>query len=231
MSLDRLINLARKTGDRLIVHQPDRGEDIVIMDVDEYELLFENRRDVRNLSDKQLLDQINRDIAIWRANDKFDRWYDDVESEDEIPTGVGNDFESEKEDDTNWFSAGNVLEDKFAELNSEVPTDIGNDPDLDLFEDFNSGEGAELNSEVPMGIGEIPTNDGKVPMEIGNGFFNLDEVSENEVENVKKFEIADDLAKLSEPEIIPHKPFAEAEGVWEEESLGDDEPVFYEEPV
>lgn len=39
-SLDRLIRLAQRTGDRLIVHDR-RGEDVVIMSVDEYEDLLD----------------------------------------------------------------------------------------------------------------------------------------------------------------------------------------------
>ena len=39
MSLDRLIDLAKRTGDRLIVHDPIRGRDIVIMGIDVYEQL------------------------------------------------------------------------------------------------------------------------------------------------------------------------------------------------
>ncbi len=40
MSLERLIRLAKKTGDTLIVHDPVHGDDIVIMLVDNYETLL-----------------------------------------------------------------------------------------------------------------------------------------------------------------------------------------------
>jgi hypothetical protein len=39
MSLDRLINLAKRTGDRLIIHDPVQGRDLVILDIDAYEKL------------------------------------------------------------------------------------------------------------------------------------------------------------------------------------------------
>ena len=42
MSLDRLIRLAKKTGDRLIIHDP-HGTDIVLMDVDSYEALVDTQ--------------------------------------------------------------------------------------------------------------------------------------------------------------------------------------------
>lgn len=183
MSLDRLINLARRTGDRLIVHQPDKGNDVVIMDVDEYEVLFSDRHDVRNLSDKQLLDQINRDIAIWRANDK-------LEAEEDFE-----DLNDIKDEDTNWFSTGNILGEKFNEM------------DLDSYEDnHESDEEPEEIFGFEEGEEDLPT---------------LGEMPENTSELVKK----------DEPKIIPEKPVEGSGEVWEEESLGDDEPVFYEEPV
>ncbi len=41
MSLDRLINLAKKTGDRLIIHDPIQNRDLVIMDITAYEKLLD----------------------------------------------------------------------------------------------------------------------------------------------------------------------------------------------
>ena len=40
-SLERLIKLAQKTGDRLIVHDEFSGRAVVILDVDTYENLFD----------------------------------------------------------------------------------------------------------------------------------------------------------------------------------------------
>ncbi len=42
MSIERLIDLARRTGDRLIVHDPAEDVDIVIMDLDSYEALIDS---------------------------------------------------------------------------------------------------------------------------------------------------------------------------------------------
>ena len=103
-SLDRLIKLAKKTGDRLIVHNPADETDVVIMDVNDYENLFDAKQDgltssqdVRGLSERELLNQINRDIAIWRANDKLES-----ECEEDMF-----DFENNTAD---WHSAGSVIE-------------------------------------------------------------------------------------------------------------------------
>ena len=85
MSLDRLINLAKLTGDRLIVHDPIQGKDMVIMDVDGYEHLVLGRKKVRDMSERELLDQINRDIAVWRSNkEQNEEWEKTMELEDEL---------------------------------------------------------------------------------------------------------------------------------------------------
>jgi hypothetical protein len=45
-SIDRLIKLAKKTGDRLIIHDPVEGNDVVIMDIDSYEMLMDTQIDL-----------------------------------------------------------------------------------------------------------------------------------------------------------------------------------------
>ncbi len=50
-SIDRLLRLARKTGDRLIVHDPNEERDIVIMDLDQYELLVDAQKDLEEYID------------------------------------------------------------------------------------------------------------------------------------------------------------------------------------
>ena len=106
MSLDRLIKLAKRTGDRLIVHNPADEIDIVIMDVSEYENLLDEKKDVRGLSERELLNQINRDIAIWRANDKLESEQEEEFSATGGPAG-GWDFEDNKSD---WHGVGSVIE-------------------------------------------------------------------------------------------------------------------------
>lgn len=45
-SLERLLKLARRTGDRLIVHDPTADEDIVIMSINQYEHLLDAQEDL-----------------------------------------------------------------------------------------------------------------------------------------------------------------------------------------
>lgn len=99
---DRLLALARKTGHPLIIHDRASEQDLVVMDVNDYEMLFDcgeydeldefsesidsegageewqeqffeeqvekfSNDGVAGLSEAQMLDKINRDIALWKA--------------------------------------------------------------------------------------------------------------------------------------------------------------------
>jgi hypothetical protein len=64
----RAVNLIRKTGDRMIVFDSAKRDDgFVVMAMDEYERLALRNVDVRNLTEDELLDKINRDIAVWKS--------------------------------------------------------------------------------------------------------------------------------------------------------------------
>lgn len=71
--LQKAINLAQKTGDRIIVYDYNNPDNTyVIMSIDEYERLALGKNEVRNLTEDELLDKINRDIAVWK-NEQIDR--------------------------------------------------------------------------------------------------------------------------------------------------------------
>lgn len=77
--LQKAINLARKTGDRLIIFDYSRPSDAyVVMSLDEYERLVMKRSEVHNLTEEELIDKINRDVAIWKSeneSDDFDNYF------------------------------------------------------------------------------------------------------------------------------------------------------------
>ncbi|MFH1522315.1 MAG: hypothetical protein ABIE43_00675 [Patescibacteria group bacterium] len=87
--LEKAINLAKKTGDRVIVVDKAQPDDtFVVMSLDEYEKLVIGHSEVRSLTEDELLDKINRDIAIWKSennnseleNQKVERKRDRFES-------------------------------------------------------------------------------------------------------------------------------------------------------
>jgi hypothetical protein len=65
--LERFINLIAKTGDKLVVydrHKPD--ESFVIVNLLEYERLAAEAKVVKDLTEDELIDKINRDITQWK---------------------------------------------------------------------------------------------------------------------------------------------------------------------
>jgi len=82
--LEKLINLSRKTGDRLIVFDAQKSDNAyVIMPVEDYEKIVVGRNEVRGLTEDELLDKINRDIAIWKSDGKFDMEQENEEQDEE----------------------------------------------------------------------------------------------------------------------------------------------------
>lgn len=65
--LDKVLDLAAKTGDKVIV-MSDSHDPYVVMTVKEYEALLHGSSSVKDLSEDELLDKINRDIAVWKAS-------------------------------------------------------------------------------------------------------------------------------------------------------------------
>lgn len=67
--LQKAINLAKKTGDRLIVFDSSKPDNVfVVLSLKDYENLILGKSEVRGLTEDELLDKINRDIAIWKSD-------------------------------------------------------------------------------------------------------------------------------------------------------------------
>lgn len=74
-NLKQIINLTKK-GERLVVVN-DQGEpQFVVMNIAEYENLTNGEsEDIRGLTEEELLAKINRDIAVWKADQKVDEQF------------------------------------------------------------------------------------------------------------------------------------------------------------
>ena len=78
--LAKAINLAKKTGDKLIVFDSSKPDNIfVVLSIKDYENLVLGKSEVRGLTEDELLDKINRDIAIWKSDQR------EAENIDAIP--------------------------------------------------------------------------------------------------------------------------------------------------
>jgi len=65
--LERFINLITKTGDKLLVydrHSPD--DSFVVVGLEQYEKLLAEAKGVGDLTEDELIDKINSDIALWK---------------------------------------------------------------------------------------------------------------------------------------------------------------------
>jgi hypothetical protein len=94
--LKKAINLAKKTGDKLIIFDsPDTDQAAVVMSLDEYEKIAIKKSEVRNLTETEFVDRINRDIAIWKNEQeakevqlpKNSNYYGDLDPNDQYDEG------------------------------------------------------------------------------------------------------------------------------------------------
>lgn len=65
--LEKITTLIAKTGDRCIVLDAAGNPAYVIMRLADYEKMVVGTADVSGLSEDELLEKINRDIALWRT--------------------------------------------------------------------------------------------------------------------------------------------------------------------
>jgi len=100
-NLEKIIKLIQKTKDKCIFWDSKTNTNFVIMPINEYERLINAHSNVKDLTQDELLDKINRDIAIWK-----------VRQEDESPEWPDHDFaerirleneESESENEDKFY--------------------------------------------------------------------------------------------------------------------------------
>jgi hypothetical protein len=153
---DRLLDLSERTGDTLIVYDRMEGNHKVVMSIDKYEDLvtdhddfdFEDH-DVRGLSEGQLIDKINRDIAVWRSNRELDdKWLKDEMIEEEIVENNFDPFEEDYMHSQDWHKAGDVLKEKHHDW-EDTAGDVADEVEFpDLFSEQKE-EPKEKKTQVP----------------------------------------------------------------------------------
>jgi hypothetical protein len=204
MSLERLIRLAQKTGDKLIVHDPINERDVVLMSVDDYEALL-SLREMQNTP---------QTLPYFPPRERKEEWQNhvivpDVPLPPPMPRVVDPDEENGEDDRV----PGEGMEtDDAPPLPFELPSDIEEpSEDDDLFPEEREVEESREPRLVPIEPPVMPTQSaswhsvGGVARErfLSGDWLRQDrEKEENETKEGKK-------------------------GVEEE----GDEPVFYEEPI
>ena len=78
IQLNKLLRLVRRTGDRAIIPDHESDDLFVMMDSNSYEGMISHTKSVRGLSEEEMMEKINRDIALWRSHNQSERldWYD-----------------------------------------------------------------------------------------------------------------------------------------------------------
>jgi hypothetical protein len=179
-SLKKAFSLAKKTGDRVIVVDNDSETDaFVVMNIDEYEKILSYKetysREIKGLTEDQLIDKINRDIALWKNEQQEEDGEIDIPEEDEILEEENMYYYSEPE----WnYPFSYPEEDEKGELEGDKDEKEVNEPEEkeSIFEKFNreqkehSREKKDRKSKDWAG-----KNDWKIPFDVKAG---ADEVKE-----------------------------------------------------
>ncbi|MBL7058141.1 hypothetical protein ISS03_02270 [Patescibacteria group bacterium] len=71
MSIVKAINIANKTGDKVIICDSETDMSYVVIPLDEYEKMLKVCDDREVLTGDKMIDKINSDIASWRNNEKY----------------------------------------------------------------------------------------------------------------------------------------------------------------
>jgi len=254
--LDDLMRLARKTGDTLIIHDKD-GEDMVIMDVFRYEMLHDissmndvdpcnHNQELYDMSEGELIDKINRDIAIWRSHREDDEISDQGHAlEEQLKENpLPDPFEEDYIHGEDWHRAGSVLENRHPEFSKDEHddefgnTDFFSDDDTDDWDDNGNEDWTpdvmahndETDLDNVLGSNGVDGNrdlkDDDTPLLFAEDAkwsdtdLRYDPLGQDQVFS-EKSEDKRDVAFMSHHEELDFK----------EEPINDDEPMFFEEPV
>ncbi len=120
--INRVIKLVRRTGDKAVIMDNESDSVMMLMDLDAYEKMLENSGRVETLTEEELMDRINRDVAVWRA-------YNDKERSEKL-------VDEEVVEQKPMAKSAPVMEEKrpiLAKNNSFIPTedaDLGHTPIL-----------------------------------------------------------------------------------------------------
>jgi len=214
------MKLAKKSGSTLIVHDEQKG-DVVLMDLDVYEEMLDNQEgcscedyafgneDLYEMSDRELLDKINRDIGIWRSyQDEEDKEFREDVLEDDLATNPPEDpFLEDFAHSPDWHKAGDILTSR---LTNFAPNFVDEQvPDYFV-------------PNIPSFLEEDEDDDEEDDFVIDNNIFGVDDSNDNLVYNTLGQEVFETKNKV---------PFEKHEEETTEEEDLDEEPVFFEEPV
>ncbi|MBI2436726.1 MAG: hypothetical protein HYV41_03225 [Candidatus Magasanikbacteria bacterium] len=242
--LDRLMQLAQKTGDTLIIHDRE-GRDMVLLDVDRYESLVDEQYDscgsfedvdLYDMSEGQMLNKINRDIAVWRSHREEDErgHRARVLEQDLDQNPLPDPFEEDFSHSSDWHKAGSILADKHAQLSREAGRDDG-------YYEYEDESGLHFGKKSPL---KRYTADRNETPDFGSYIPHFDDEDDEDAEddedflpNFYPFGVDTEASEKSGGEDNFYDtrekreiPFVE-HGAVEMRKDDDEDPVFFEEPI
>lgn len=75
--LEKIIDLIKQTGDNCVVLDADGNPAYVILSFEDYQKILAGKPNIAALTEEQLLDKVNADIAAWKAShdgEEVDNW-------------------------------------------------------------------------------------------------------------------------------------------------------------
>lgn len=112
--LNRLLKLINRTGDRLVILDKETETAIVMMEIDEYEKILNGGPRLEDMSESDILDKINREVAIWREKNIANSAISEQEEESVVPKPV----EAEDLSETDELE-DEIIEEDFAEVSQK----------------------------------------------------------------------------------------------------------------
>lgn len=184
--IKRAVDLVKRTGDKIFLFEDENSDGVVIMSLDEYEKMIDsldsqaqnpaskdhNSQEIGNLTEDELIDRINRNIAAWQSQnqDQLDEYkiiesfLGDMEDEEEEP----------EEDNLYYYGEENFLTPATSETEEEEKGQEEEESEATLQEE----EQPEQESRQPQeeeGEGDKRGSNWEIPVNIKR---NAEEVEE-----------------------------------------------------
>ncbi|MFW5888173.1 MAG: hypothetical protein ACOCVY_00460 [Patescibacteria group bacterium] len=194
-NLKKAFSLAKKTGDRVIVIDSGADSDaFVVMNIDEYEKILSYKetydQEIKGLTEDQLIDKINRDVALWKSEQQEEEdkeravsresRYGDPEEEEEENMYYYCEPEPEPElkfDPIRNYPYSGSEEEAKKDSDSKEKESGEESIEESIFEKFNreQKEYSQEESDESAGKNRLGGNDWKIPFDVKAG---ADEIKE-----------------------------------------------------
>ncbi len=152
--LNRVLNLIRRAGDRCLILDKESDDVFALLRLDDYEDLRDNfyGDSLEELSEKEIMDKVERDLSIWRASheDKGGDFDEEVIKSEEPIEKIN--LEGENEEDI--IEGAEIEPDGWREETETMP--LTTNHELRIKNDEKASEKDKATTEIaPSAVGEM----------------------------------------------------------------------------